>query len=185
MPLSKTKLDEVEERRSKVWQLRIKGMSVREIGRQLGINKSTVFNDLEAVRVEVADETKDAALRYRELELGRLDDLYAIAVDRVQKIQERLDRATDDENKDGLNNSLSALVNSLRGLSERRAKLLGLDGPVEFKGSVDGELSPEAIRLAIAREFSSRATPTVTNDSSTAPEPQRADSAAGDPEVSS
>lgn len=164
MSLPQPAEDQIEERRSKVWELRVKkGLSIREIGTTLGVPKSTVFDDLEAVRVEVADETKESALRYREIELGRLDDLYARGVERLDAMKNGLDGGDPE--------AIAPILNSLKGISERRAKLLGLDGPVTFAGSIDGEMSPEAIRLAIAAEFGSHATPRGNDEPDSSTEP--------------
>jgi transposase len=170
--------DKLADRRAAEWRLRVKGWSIREIARHFGLGAMTVHDDLEVMRKEIADETKEAALKFREIELARLDEWIRAGNEQLESLGEiRTIKEADKEEQARVRvDTIAPLLNSLRGLSERRAKLLGLDGPVEFKGSVDGELSPEAIRLAIAAEFSSRAVPSET-DSNSGAETQTAEPA--------
>ena len=133
--------DAIIDRRNKAWLLRVKAWNIREIADELHVSIGTIHSDLEAVRLEVCDDTKDSALRYREIELQRLDSWIKIAADKLSICTEA--------------SEIAPLSNSLKGLSERRAKLLGLDGPIQ-QVITAGAATPEMARLAIAEEFTTR-----------------------------
>lgn len=89
-------------------ELRRSGMTINEIGMQIGRDKSTVFRYLEAALADVREEIRQTADKLRELELSRLEKLlfglWGTAI----------------------GGDVPAVLAVLKVL-ERRAKLLGLD----------------------------------------------------------
>lgn len=127
MPLPHRRTGEketIQERRARVWALRVSGASERDIVRALArgddthapvkVSQGTIHRDLLVMMDRIAKEQNHSADQYRTLELERLDRMLVglwtdarsgrwLAVDRVISIM------------------------------ERRAKLLGLDAPVNVK----------------------------------------------------
>jgi len=153
----------IAERRKQVWKLRVKAWSIRDIAEKLEVSPATIHSDLEAVRVEVADETKTAALRHREVELARLDEWIRIGTERleafrVEPVSETPDgEVTEPPHSD---DAIAPLLNSLKGLSERRAKLLGLDAAIksELSGPEGGPVQVEDARARLIAKLSGLAT---------------------------
>ena len=110
------------ERRSQALQLRLQGLSLRQIGTALGVSASQVGRDLEAVISEKQTKALSEIELSLELELQRLD--YYL---------ERLSSAIDE----GDCKAISVAVK----ISERRAKLLGLDAPIRLQ--VESEVTAE------------------------------------------
>lgn len=137
---------EIEQRRNEVWRLRLRGKSIRDIATELGSSPSTVHRDIDAVTKQLRDDTQGKAERYREVELGRLDDLYSRGIERLEL-----------EAQEGVEPEASApLLNALRGISERRAKLLGLDAPAETINTnlnENTEATPERARQLMVEKF--------------------------------
>ncbi len=99
---------DIAERREKALELRKMGHTIRDIAEQLDIAVSTAHEDISATLKELHQKTIESGETLRELELQRLDmALHAIA----------LQVASGD---------LGAVDRWIK-LSERRAKLLGLD----------------------------------------------------------
>lgn len=102
------KKSEIAERRKRALDMRIKGYSLQQIADELGVAIGTVHIDLNETFKDLHQKTIESGETLRELELQRLDmALHAIA----------LQVASGD---------LGAIDRWIK-LSERRAKLLGLD----------------------------------------------------------
>lgn len=116
------------QRREKVYHLRKLGYSQPEIARELGIDQPTVSRDLalcyDAYRKQQEEEKPEIA----RIELSRLDAL--------QKVF--MAKALEGDQQSG------ALT--LR-ISERRAKLLGIDAPQKLQ--VDADLTTEALKAKL------------------------------------
>jgi hypothetical protein len=104
----------IEIRQRDVMALRCEGWSIRDIAERVGVCKSQVKRDLDAALAEVAEERKERANYAMDLELARLDGLAVEAQDVL----------ADDESDGSVR--LQAITTLLK-VSERRAKLLGLD----------------------------------------------------------
>lgn len=125
------------ERRQQVWQLRLKGLSLSQIGAALGITKQSAHALLENALHDAAAEHKAMASRWIELELARLDELHAALHHKAL--------AGDHQ-----------AVDAIGRLMARRAKLLGLDAPDRVDHTSGGkpldtarlELASRAARLA-------------------------------------
>lgn len=69
--------ESMEDRRSKVWELRKAGASSRKIAAQLGVSHTTVEDDIDIVFARTVATTNHTAEELRALELERLDTLQA------------------------------------------------------------------------------------------------------------
>ncbi len=109
------------EKTLKALELRKRGLNYTQIGEKLGCARSTACRYVLSELENLADKCREEAVRVRDLELQRLDDLYLIAY-----------RAIID------GNDLAGIDRCLR-IMERRAKLLGLDAAakVDVQGLVD------------------------------------------------
>lgn len=112
-------------RQALAMRLRIKGNSYADIARKLGMldpdgNPLTgaahnlVTMGVKSVRLESAEEMRD-------LELTRYDSLLRIAWLGYERAHKKKDYK-----------SLASILNSITRLSDRRAKLMGLDAPVKY-----------------------------------------------------
>lgn len=105
-------------RRVKAIELRVEGKkSVRDIARELGVSPTTVWNDLTALIREETDGVADMIRTAREIESQRLDLWQA-------KVIKALESTGDIDEQ-------AKLFGILTRISERRAKLLGLDAPIK------------------------------------------------------
>ena len=102
-------------RRHEVIRLRKRGYSMQRIGETLGCSTQTVSNDLKFLLQELVQLTAAETDEYRQLELERLDKMLEICMNQIEE---------------GGNGALWAIDRALQ-ISERRAKLLGLDKPLQ------------------------------------------------------
>lgn len=108
----KAKELEVELRREKAAKLKLGGISMRQIARELGVSVGTVHSDLEAVLARTLD-TADAHIRMeRDVSLGRCEVALRALWPRICR---------------GDTEAINAFVR----IDQRRAKLLGLDAPTK------------------------------------------------------
>lgn len=100
------------ETRTRAFELRRQGLSIREIGARLGISHTHVLRHISAVLADLRAEALTNADEWRALELDRLDGLQAALRPRIGEGDPK------------------AIDTALR-IMERRSKLLGLDMPVK------------------------------------------------------
>ncbi|WP_377271914.1 helix-turn-helix domain-containing protein [Peterkaempfera sp. SMS 1(5)a] len=141
-----TRTLEAAQRRANALELRSHGLTYDQIAEHLGISKSAAF---ETVQQGLADTVAEPAAAARKLELDRLDVLYQAAM-RVLEAQHltvshgkvvQHDGAPLEDDGPVLN-----AIDRLVRISERRARLLGLDAPNRV--SVDAEkLGAEILTL--------------------------------------
>lgn len=105
------------ERREAAFQLRVNGLSYRQIGQRLGISEATSHKYVQQVMEKLEAQTLALAEKYRALELQRLDRLW------VGSFQAALEGD-------------QAAVNACLKISESRRKLLGLDSPVQAEVAI-------------------------------------------------
>ncbi len=98
-------------KRQQALELRKKCYTYQEIADALGCSRSGAYKYVSKALAELTEKVRNSADELRELENTRLDELWTKAYDRVQ---------------DG---DLTA-INTCIKISERRAKLNGLDSPV-------------------------------------------------------
>jgi DNA-binding CsgD family transcriptional regulator len=120
------------EREEKALALRKAGASYSQIAKQLGVTKNAAHKMVTRVLDRYAYKIADGVPAVRELEIQRLDMLLLGIWDRARR-------------GDG-----SAIDRALK-IMERRARLLGLDAPKEFKGEV-GMSVADLARLAAEAE---------------------------------
>ena len=116
---------ETREREEQALELRKKGHSYPEIGRQLGISTATAFQMVMRILAAYEDDIKENVPSVRRLELDRLDNW-------LTKLQPKIDNGDDRAINTGLN------------LMGRRAKLLpGLEVPTEVHSTGEIQLVPD------------------------------------------
>ena len=114
----------IAERRLKIIEKRRNGLSMAAIAKEVGCSTMTVSNDLRFLLSELVALSADQVAEHRQLELERLDALWAaIYPDAIKKGNVwKIDRCL--------------------AIMERRAKLLGLDKPLKhiLQGDKDNPL---------------------------------------------
>lgn len=135
--VSTAKDDEILVRQERAMGLRVSGLSYLKVAEVIGVSVGTAFNDCAAARKRIIEQTRESAEEVRSIELDRLDRaLHALEA----KILEGDTRAID----------------TMLKLSERRAKLLGLDAP-ELHVNV-GEVTPDRAAQLVREAFGDHAT---------------------------
>lgn len=127
----------IEDRRSKAWELRLKGKTVRQIAAALSVSVGTAHHDIAAVLDRTKEENDDRAETHRAISLARLDKALSTIEDALTaqvpaKDPEHPEAASADHDL-----RLKAVAGLLK-LEERRAKLLGLDAPTKVEAKVEG-----------------------------------------------
>jgi DNA-binding CsgD family transcriptional regulator len=124
----------IEDRRSKAWELRLKGKSTRQIALALEVSVGTAHSDLAAVMERTKEENDDRAETHRALSLARLDR----ALDTIEAALGANSLGEDDAAEDlGADHELRLkALDRLLKIEERRAKLLGLDAPTKVDANV-------------------------------------------------
>ena len=112
----------------KAYDLRLTGMSYRNIGTELKVSRQTAFTDVMKVMEEIKEETRQSARHYRDIMLASLDELQAAAWTKA------------------VGGNQTAILNVMR-IMERRAKLLGIDAPI--KVDIEGQIREFAIKQGI------------------------------------
>ena len=127
-------VEAIAKRRALALELRKAGGSYRAIAQRLGVDVHTVHGDVTAELADLRTTTVGRAEELRDLELHRLDQMTAGLWPPIRA------------------GSPPAVTAAVR-VSERRARLLGLDAPVVTKNELTGALSVTAERLAAEREL--------------------------------
>lgn len=110
----------IAERRTRAFGLRKAGASYRQIAQQLGVSLNTAWADVNAELIELREQTKGDAVEVRDIELQRCDEMILGLWPGVRRGDPK------------------AVMAAVR-VSERRARLIGLDAPkqVELSGGVE------------------------------------------------
>lgn len=114
--------ERIAQRRLEVLKLRLQGLYIPAIARALKVDKSTVSRDLQAEYAENRAQRTALAEDAREVELLRLD-----------RWQAQLEAS-------GLTVGDPRAVHAAVRISERRARLLGLDAPTKLAGPTGGAI---------------------------------------------
>ena len=99
-----------------VLDLRLKGLSLRAIGKRLGVCHATAYKAMSRVLAKLEAASAEKAEELRRIETERLDLM----------LEALLPKATNKRNPNG------AAADRVLKIMERRAKLWGLDAPKKF-----------------------------------------------------
>ena len=133
-------LEAIAERRVRAFELRKTGASYRQIAQALAVDTHTAWGDVAAELGTLRETAVGEATELRALELERLDGMTSGLWPQVRT---------------GSAPAVAALVR----VSERRARLLGLDAPIASRTEVTGSLSVQArTQLKAERELFSTLT---------------------------
>ena len=128
----------MRDRAAKALDLRIDGKSYRQIGAELRVSEKTAYYDVQSELALLDAACTVKAERLRDIEARRLDK-WTLAL--APALREGDPRAV-----------LAAVK-----LMERRARLLGLDGPIKIAGAAGGPITfvdelhpPAAVAAAVA-----------------------------------
>jgi len=151
MPRGRPFTDRVEplERRSQVVQLRADDLTFVEIGRTLGIHKSTAKRDYDAAMADARERSIEAAEAHKAAELAVLS---AVRVRLLAILNANHPYVNDGRVVRGVHDvgPNIAAARELRQNSERISKLLGLDAPTR---KVIEVLSEDIVDAAIRQEL--------------------------------
>lgn len=147
--------DAIEDRRSKAWDLRVRGKTYREIGAALGVSGKTAHQDCHAVLDRIKAETDDKAEHHREVSLARLDRLTGLLMPvaetlDIDALKARIVAGEDSETVLLMAGKAMDAIDRLDKLEKRRAALLGLDAPAKHEHDVNANVGPttaDAARL--------------------------------------
>jgi orotate phosphoribosyltransferase-like protein len=114
-------LSQRKQRQIDAFELRLAGHDLRSIGRQLGVSHETVRRDIEA---EIEERKFPLVMEWREVELQRLEKLQLALVTTLAEKTKTAEQAL-------------AITDRLLKIADRRAKLLGLDAPVQTEVQVN------------------------------------------------
>ena len=129
----KARSAEADERRVDVARLYLRGMTVREMGQQLGVHHSTIETDLEAIRAAWRGSRIRDYDAHHEIELRKLDALESEAWKAWERSKE--DAITVKEDAKGTQTITKGqagdprFLETIKGCIIRRSALLGLDAP--------------------------------------------------------
>ena len=112
-------------KRAKAAELRAGGSTYREIAHEVGVTLSYAYQLVQETLTEIREHAQESADEARVIELQRLDTLYLRFRKKIDSQGDTPDEAT------GL---------QLLRISERRARLLGLDAPQEIGGPGGGPI---------------------------------------------
>ncbi|MGW3365959.1 sigma factor-like helix-turn-helix DNA-binding protein [Streptosporangium canum] len=139
------------------YELRLTGLTIREIATRLGIPSSTVHVRLTAALQERVDPLVD---QYRAVELDRLDRLTVKAWEVLEQghvvVQHGKIVRDEDGNPVRDDGPVLQAIGTLLRISERRSKLLGLDAPIAVDANVH-QVDPADIELLQMIESAKRA----------------------------
>lgn len=125
--------DRILDRQRKVWAERLTGKNYQAIADALGISMGTVCSDLKTVREGIENENAERAKEEKEIERARLDAI-------VETYMNKIMTGT------ASNSDVSTYIK----VSERRAKMLGLDAAIASKTELSG---PDGMPLQLASGY--------------------------------
>lgn len=130
MPVKRGVKEAAAERRVQAFDLRKAGASYRAIGRALGISEAQAHRDVHLVLDGLAKRANESAIHVRNLELSRMDSMLNALWQAIRR------------------GDPTSISTALR-VSERRARLLGLDAPAkqELTGKDGGPLATTQVDL--------------------------------------
>jgi len=160
----------VLERRTKVSDLYLRGLSQWQIARELGIGQATVSRDLEALRVQWRESSSLAIDTILQRELAKIDLIEAEAWIAWERSKENRERTTK-ERSSGETSAKSKVVvvtegrlpdneflKTVQWCISKRCEILGLDAPrkLEHSGEIGGAAMSEADRQALIANIAAK-----------------------------
>lgn len=146
------------EEQRQCWELRLRGLSLRQIAGVTGLSKSTVENRLRAEFEEYRQDSASLKEQYVALELERLDGAQTVVLGVLEAnhmvvSDGRVVRVDGTPLADS--GPVLAAVREFRQISESRRKLLGLDAPMKTTVT-HAAADVDAAVAELAREMSLR-----------------------------
>lgn len=151
---------QLAERRAEAYRLRLRGLSLREVGQRLGVSHTTVAN---WTRTEAEELVQPLATELRQQQVDRLDEMraavlgvlesrhYVVSNGRLIRLSEDADPLEDDA-------PILQAVDRLLRIEERRSRLFGLDAPEKSEVAATIEqLAPPVLDLIEAAEREAQA----------------------------
>ena len=145
---SKTQKAGREVRKDRALDLRVAGLSLAQIGRELGVTESSACRYVQDALSDLAKHTEDNAEHLREMELTRLDKLIRATERILARHHVKVSRGQVVRDVDPLTGEVVVIeddgpaltaIGRLQSLHESRRKLLGLDAPTRI---TDGDGNP-------------------------------------------
>jgi transposase-like protein len=127
--------DRIAARRAEAIRLRVRGKTIREIARELGISVGLAHSDVRAVMSETSKRAAEDAETERELDLARIDSALQVVADVLEGSLQI--NSTEGDPAELLQALAGAAELKLKGidrlvkLTDARAKLLGLYAPTK------------------------------------------------------
>ncbi|WP_068059361.1 hypothetical protein [Nocardia xishanensis] len=143
-------LVQAQERRNKILELRLAGKSQAQIVAETGWSKQTVSADLKRA---IEDITRENAEEYRELELTRLDEMWAAIWPRIVNPKNAEERKAQ-----------PWLMDRAFEIIEKRAKLTGTYKAAELRAIADAKGGVGTETLSMVGSFFSRLEELVAAD---------------------
>lgn len=137
----------VGEQAARAYELRLTGMTLAAIAKEMGLSVGTVHARIEA---HLAGHVDPLADEYRRVELDRLDDLQrrAYEVLDAKHLVAQNGKVVEHEGAPLRDHApVLAAIDRLVRISERRAKLLGLDMPAKVSATVT-QADPKDLKLS-------------------------------------
>lgn len=146
MPNARGKDAEITERQMKAMQLRVRGFTFPEMANELDVSVGTAYNDYKAAMKRLIDETRESADQVRSVEITRLDRM-------IRSLELA---AFGPPDADAPFCADPKAIEVLLKVSDRRAKLLGLDAPEDLNVNF-GEVTPEKAAQLVREKFGDHA----------------------------
>ncbi|PKV95908.1 Homeodomain-like domain-containing protein [Amycolatopsis echigonensis] len=151
---------ELAEKRAEAYRLKLRGLSDRAVGAQLGVSHTSVQN---WIKQEADERVLPLADEYRKVQLERLGEMRQAALLVLERFHYTVSQGRVMNDLDGLpiedDAPQLAAIDRLLRIEERIARLLGLDAPTraEVEARVDSRPAEllakvEAARAAVAAQ---------------------------------
>jgi transcriptional regulator with XRE-family HTH domain len=150
-PQSHSNRAETAELRAEAYRLKLRGMTDRQAGAQMGVSHTTIQN---WTKQEADERVLPLADELRKVQLERLGEMRQSALDVLERIHYAVSHGKVVEDPDGgpLEDSAPRLaaIDRLLRVEERIAKLMGLDAPTRSEIEARVEQKPEELLAKIA-----------------------------------